>query len=113
MRVVEELASSGAFIHQASATTYGNNLIVFNKRKAGNRTLKLLKHEFVHICQYDVLGVKGFAREYTDGYVDGNYDYNNIPMEQDAYEYQGMSDPTTPIVSKKSGWRMAEIKRCK
>lgn len=113
VRVVEELASSGAFIHQASATTYGNNLIVFNKLKAGNRTLKLLKHEFVHICQYDVLGVKGFAKEYANGYVDGNYDYDNIPMEQDAFTYQRRDDATTPIVSNTLGWRMADIVKCK
>ncbi len=99
VRVVEELASSGAFIHTADATTYGNNLIVINKRRAARRTLKLLKHEFVHICQYDVLGIDGFAREYTNGYVDGGYEYGNIPMEQDAFDYQGLDDATTPIVS--------------
>lgn len=120
VRVVEELASSGAFIHTADATTYGNNLIVINKHRAGRRTLKLLKHEFVHICQYDVLGIDGFAREYTNGYVDGNYDYDNIPMEQDAFDYQGLPDATTPIVSapqtfpdNAAGWRMRRILQCK
>ncbi len=113
VRVVEELASSGAFIHQASATTYGNNLIVFNKRRMGVRTLKLLKHEFVHICQYDVLGVDGFAREYTNGYVDGDYDYNNIPMEMDAFDYQRQDDASTPIVSLARNWRMGQIVQCR
>ena len=113
VRVVEEVASSGAFIHQASATTYGNDLIVINKRRAGERTLKLLKHEFVHICQYDVLGVAGFAREYANGYVDGGYEYGNIPMEQDAFDYQRQEDARTPIVSKESLWRVGQITQCK
>jgi hypothetical protein len=81
--------------------------------KAGNRTLKLLKHEFVHICHYDVLGVEGFAREYANGYVGGNYEYANILMEQDAYDYQNRDDARTPIVSKALGWRMAKIVNCK
>jgi len=113
VRVVEELASSGAFIHGASATTYGNNLIVFNKRRMGTRTLKLLKHEFVHICQYDVLGIDGFASEYASGYVDNNYDYNSIPMEMDAFDYQREEDATTPIVSAARNWRMRQIVQCR
>ena len=113
VRVVEEVASSGAFIHSASATTYGNNLIVINKRKAPRRTLKLLKHEFVHICQYDVLGIDGFAQEYTNGYVDNGYEYRNIPMEQDAFDFQALDDATTPIVSKWSNWKMRKIVACK
>ena len=113
VRVVEEVTSSGAFSHKASATTYGNDLIVFNKNKAGNRSLKLLKHEFVHICQYDVLGIKGFASEYANGYVDGDYEYSGIPMEQDADQYEERPDATTPVVGKTMGWRMAQITQCK
>lgn len=113
VRVVEEVASSGAFIHQASATTYSNDLIVINKKQAGERTLKLLKHEFVHVCQYDVLGVAGFAREYANGYVDGDYEYDNIPMEMDAFDYQRLVDSATPIISKASLWRVAQITQCK
>ncbi len=112
-RIVEEIASSGAFSHKASATTYGNDLIVINKARAGNRTLKLLKHEFVHICQYDVLGTRGFATEYANGYVDGNYEYVGIPMEQDAEDYENLPDATTPIVSAATGWRMRQITRCR
>lgn len=113
VRVVEEIASSGAFIHGADATTYGNNLIVINKHLAGRRTLKLLKHEFVHICQYDILGIEGFAREYVDGYLESGYVYRQIPMEQDAFDYQGEDDATTPIVSKYSKWKFTPIKQCK
>lgn len=112
-RVVEELASSGAFIHKASATTYGNNLIVINKSR-GARTLKLLKHEFVHICQYDVLGLTGFAREYTNGYVDGNYDYDNIPMEQDAYDYQDRDVSKFGVmISRAAGFKKPQFLECK
>lgn len=120
VRVVEEIASSGAFIHGADATTYGNNLIVINKRLVPRRTLKLLKHEFVHICQYDVLGIDGFAREYADGYVDAAYIYGDNPLEQDAFDYQDLPDATTPIVSavqtlpnNRAGWRMRSILQCK
>ncbi len=67
----------------------------------------------MHICQYDVLGIDGFAREYTNGYVDGNYEYLNIPMEQDAFDYQRLDDTTTPIVSKWSNWSMKKIVQCK
>jgi len=113
VRIVEELASSGAFIHKASATTYGNNLIVINKNRAGNRSLKLLKHEMVHICQYDVLGIKGFAEEYTNGYVDNGYEYRSIPMEADAYDYEELDDAITLPVSAPVDWRVPAIMRCK
>ena len=48
MRIYEMVAMTGAFIHNASATTYGNDFIIF---KIGERSLKTLKHEMVHACQ--------------------------------------------------------------
>jgi len=99
VRVVEELLSTGAFSHKADATTFGNNLIVINRKRAGNRPLNLFKHEFVHICQYDRLGTRGFAERYADEYVDNGYDYDNMPMENEAFDYQRLDDATTPAIS--------------
>jgi len=103
MRVAEELLSTGAFIHSASATTYGDNLIVINKKKAGNRTLSLLKHEMVHACQYHTLGRRGFAKRYADDYVDHSYDYNKMPIELDAFHYQGLAEADTPPIDTFTG----------
>jgi hypothetical protein len=84
VRVVEKTGRTGAFNHKASATTYGNDLIIIKK---GKRSKNLLKHELVHVCQYDKLGTKDFAHEYADQYVESNYNYNNMSFEQDAYQF--------------------------
>jgi hypothetical protein len=86
VRIVEKSGRTGAFNHQASATTYGNDLIIIRK---GRRSNQLLKHELVHVCQYDKLGTKSFANEYADQYVESNYNYNNMSFEQDAYQFAG------------------------
>jgi hypothetical protein len=85
VRIVELEGMTGAFSHSASATTYGNDLIIIRK---GQRNTGLLKHEFVHVCQYDRFGREGFANMYADQYVDGGYDYNNIEFEKQAYGFQ-------------------------
>ncbi len=85
VRVVIKKRRTGFGNYVAGATTYGNDLIVI---KRGHRTNNLLKHEFVHICQYDSLGQKGFAYEYADQYVESNYNYDNMPFELDAYEFE-------------------------
>jgi len=83
--VVELEGMTGAFSHTASATTYGNDLIVIRK---GQRSMGLLKHEFVHVCQYDQVGSGTFANMYADQYVDGGYDYNNIEFERQAFGFE-------------------------
>jgi hypothetical protein len=113
VRVVEELRSSGAFIHRAAATTYGNDLIVINKHEAGKRSLSLLKHEFVHVCQYDVLKRKGFAEQYANDYVDNDYDYSKMPIETDAFDFQGTDDASTPFISSFAGNNPAIYSKCK
>jgi hypothetical protein len=60
-------------------------LIIVRK---GRRSTNLLKHEFVHVCQYDRLGREGFANSYADQYVDGGYDYHNIEFEKQAYGFE-------------------------
>lgn len=95
MRAYEMVAMTGAFIHNASATTYGSNFIIF---KIGERSLKTLKHEMVHACQYDKLGVEGFSRAYADQFVDGGYAYERIGFELEAMRFAAINDTVkTPI----------------
>ena len=84
VRVVVKKRRTGFGNYSAGATTYGNDLIII---KRGRRTNELLKHELVHVCQYDKLGTKGFARAYANQYVESNYDYNKMPFEEDAYDF--------------------------
>lgn len=86
VRVVVKKRRTGFGNYSAGATTYGNDLIVI---KQGRRTNSLLKHEMVHVCQYDKLGQRGFANAYADQYVESNYDYANMSFEQDAFGYEG------------------------
>ncbi len=108
VRIRELAGMTGAFSHKASATTYGNDLIVVKK---GKRSNELLRHEMVHVCQYDHLGRDGFAREYADQYVDGGYQYRSIIMEEDAYGF----DAKTPIHQYRGadGKRAAWYRNCK
>ena len=105
--VVEPLVpGTGFFNHKASATTYGHIVAV----KKGKRTNRLLKHELVHVCQYDRDGIKGFSHRYADEWIDSGYSYMGIPMEKQAYAYVNKADhiqnyiptckdPTPPVAS--------------
>jgi len=62
--------------------------------------MSLLKHEFVHVCQYDHYGPEMFATMYADQYVDGGYDYNNILFERQAYGFE----PTNQIILNHLGY---------
>jgi hypothetical protein len=86
VRVIEVPGMTLPFFVDPSATTIGNDLIVI---KSGQRSTQLLKHEFVHVCQYDHLGFDEFMRQYADQYVDGGYDYNRIAFEQQAFAFAG------------------------
>ena len=88
VRVVDQSGMTGAFNFSASATTYGDDLVVVRK---GRRSVGLLKHELVHVCQYEKLGRDGFAKEYANQYVDGGYDYNNMLFEIDAFDFAAQS----------------------
>jgi hypothetical protein len=50
--------------------------------------LPLLFHELVHVAQYRALGVRGFVREYLNGWLAGGRDYFAIPLERQAFELQ-------------------------
>ena len=84
VRVLER-EDTGFFNKSAGATTFGPDFIIIRK---GHRSDSLLRHEFVHVCQYDRLGVQGFAHHYADQYVDGGYSYRNIAFEKQAYGFK-------------------------
>lgn len=102
MKVFEMSGMTGAFNFNASATTYGKDFITV---KAGQRSLRLLKHEMVHACQYESLGsFEAFAHAYADQYVDNGYSYDNIPFERDAFAYARTPDETTPPIGDVIGY---------
>lgn len=84
VRVLER-DDTGYFNKSAGATTFGNDFVIIRK---GHRSNSLLRHEFVHVCQYDKYGVKGFAYRYADQYVDGGFSYRNIKFEKQAYGFK-------------------------
>lgn len=47
---------------------------------------RLLCHEMVHVVQYWILGVRGFARAYVTGFVRARC-YDDIPLERCAYDF--------------------------
>lgn len=96
VKVFEMLEMTGAFNFNAGATTYGQDFITI---KSGNRSLRLLKHEMVHSCQYEHMGsFEAFAREYADQFVDGGYDYRSIRFEREAFQYAAIPDDQTPPI---------------
>ena len=102
MKVFEMSGMTGAFIFEASATTYGKDFITV---KAGERSLSLLKHEMVHACQYEHLGsVEAFAQTYADQFVDNGYSYDTIPFEQVAKSYAGTPDAITRPIGEVLGY---------
>lgn len=48
----------------------------------------LLFHECVHVAQYQHLGLERFVHEYVSGWAKNGYQYEAIPLEQQAYELQ-------------------------
>lgn len=84
MRVLER-NDTGYFNKSAGATTFGADFVIIRR---GQRSNRLLRHELVHACQYDRLGVRGFAHAYADQYVDGGFSYRNIAFEKQAYAFE-------------------------
>ena len=91
---VVERNTTGIGNEFAGATTYGVDLIVIKK---GQRSNGILKHELVHVCQYDKYGVQGFSYKYADQYVDADFVYKDIKFEKKAYTFQ--SSKTGPIAN--------------
>ncbi len=59
------------------------NVIAF--REAMNSSV--LFHELVHVVQYQVLGVREFARQYVSGFLDTR-SYSDVPLERCAFHLQ-------------------------
>ena len=82
---VAELGVAGLGNSSAGAAAYGPDLVVV---KRGYRTPHILKHEMVHVCQYDKLGIAEFARRYADQFVDANFVYDRVPFEAEAHAFK-------------------------
>ncbi|MBI3074397.1 MAG: hypothetical protein HYY84_19980 [Deltaproteobacteria bacterium] len=78
------LGVAGLGNSSAGAAAYGPDLIVV---KRGHRTLAVLKHEMVHICQYDKLGIAAFAQRYAEQLVDTDFVYGKVPFEVEAHRF--------------------------
>ncbi len=48
----------------------------------------LLFHELVHVVQYETLGLQAFVQQYIHGWAQNGFQYDNIPLERDAYELE-------------------------
>jgi hypothetical protein len=66
----------------ASGMTLGECILIADPDPSD----ELLFHELVHVEQYRILGMKGFARAYVQGVVDSNFVYEKIPLEAAAFE---------------------------
>jgi hypothetical protein len=79
----------GLFSDDTQATTYSSDLIFV---KPGERGAKnVLKHELVHACQYDRLGLAGFAAGYVTAFAAAGCDYATNLFEKQAYDYEPKS----------------------
>ena len=65
--------------------TYGDTILISTAKCPGVTPIRLVFHELVHVVQYGLLGVDGFADAYVRGWVDNNFDYRSIPLERQAY----------------------------
>lgn len=67
---------------------FGDAVVVSPAALNGMDSVSLLFHEMVHVVQYEVLGVRGFVRDYVRGWLESGRDYFAIPMEVEAHELQ-------------------------
>jgi hypothetical protein len=61
--------------------------------------LPLLFHECVHVCQYKLLGVDEFLKQYVGGWAAHGFDYYSIPLETQAYQLQSVFEKNQQIFS--------------
>ncbi len=70
-------------------------------------TNRLLFHEFVHVVQYEKLGVAEFAAKYVRGFLRGG-SYEAIPLEMNAYEldarFAAAPTKTFPVEAEVLAW---------
>lgn len=65
----------------------------------GQSVTSLIFHELVHVVQYSLLGVAEFTRRYVVGWASSGFEYDRIPLEQDAYGLQMKFDQRTAPAS--------------
>jgi hypothetical protein len=68
--------------------TYVDTVVISDRYVSGPISIGLAFHELVHVVQYEILGTREFVRRYVQGWVDGGYRYEAIPLERMAYELQ-------------------------
>jgi hypothetical protein len=90
LRVVMIPAIELPFGVDAIAMTIGPDLVVVEQ---GQRSEAVLKHELVHVCQADRVGLGQFIRGYADQFVDSGYDYRGIAFEREAYAFADLDEP--------------------
>lgn len=76
-----------------SAQTFGYDVYI-REQKGGLSEfdeLKLIGHELVHVGQFSKYGgsYSNFGYHYFKGYKQSGMNYDNIPMEQEAYAWEG------------------------
>jgi hypothetical protein len=87
--ILRQLEFIGKRVHfdfsAASGITFGECILV----AVPGPPIDLLFHELVHVEQYRMLGMKGFAQAYVQGIVDSNFIYEKIPLEAIAFAMSG------------------------
>jgi hypothetical protein len=75
---------------QMSGITFVDTIVIGKKRFDPQKIpwLSLLFHECVHVCQYKVLGVTAFIKQYVEGWAEHGFNYYAIPFEVQAYQLQ-------------------------
>lgn len=61
--------------------------------------ISLLFHEMVHVAQYHLLGAQRFAELYVLGWAQNGFEYENIPLERQAYNLQRQFDQGRDVFS--------------
>ena len=79
--------------------TFIDTVLIAEPKVISSNWLPLLFHECVHVCQYKLLGVEKFVEEYVNGWASNDYTYENIPLEEQAYdlESQFKENPHVPF----------------
>jgi len=81
--------------------TYGDTIVINETTCPGVTPIGLLFHELVHVVQYKVLGIRGFADHYVRGWAANGFNYHKIPMEVEARalqrEFEGATAPTRTV----------------
>lgn len=82
-----------------SGITYIDTILISELRDRGDdEWLRLLFHELVHVVQYKALGLEGFMAAYVQGWAMNGFEYEQIPLERQAYRLQSHIQvaPTIP-----------------